>query len=154
MPEGPVLHRLAPQAAQTAAATARAPRRSAQRQRRSDNGSGQRGALELELSAEGFDAVGQTSEPGAACHVRTTAAVVTDLDDECPVCGCELDSHLRCVRVLGRVGEAFGDDEVDGRFDRFGEPLGRDPGELDVERARFASDCRAGSSPRSVRMAG
>ena len=45
-----------------------------------------------------------------------------------------LDSRLGCVGVLGRVGEALGDDVVDRRFDCFAETERRNTGDLDRER--------------------
>ena len=77
-------------------------------------------ALEPELSAEGLDPVDEAAEPGAAAQVRTAAPVVSDLDHDRLGRRREFDTPFGRSGVLRRVGEAFRNHVVEGRFGRFG----------------------------------
>ena len=72
--------------------------------------------------------------PEPPVDARAAAPVVADLDDDFSICRRDLDPRLGCVGVLRRVGEALGDDVVDGRFDRLVETVRRDADDLDRER--------------------
>jgi hypothetical protein len=74
----------------------------------------------LQLSGEGFDAVGESSNPRATGEVGAGSAAVADLHDDCLVCARQFDARFGGVGVLGGIGEAFGDDVVDGGFDCVG----------------------------------
>ena len=99
----------------------------------------------------------RAGEPGQAVagRIGAAAAVVHDLGDEhVPF---ERRPGSRCAprRVLDRVRERLGDDEVRGRLDGRRRPLAhvhRDS--VDRHRAAPASASIAASSPRSVRIGG
>src|SRR5205823_8034837 len=106
---------------------------SAKRKRCAYDGSGPGGTLEPELSAEGFDAVGESPDPRAAGEAGAASAVVADLYDDCLVRPRQLDARFGGIGVLRGIGEAFGDDVVDGGFDCFGKTVYRNASDRDRE---------------------
>src|SRR5206468_7942663 len=86
-------------------------RPSLERERDAEGGSVARRAVELERAAEGLDAVLQACEPGAVPEVGSADAVVADREQQAAVAQCGRDLDARCSRVLGGVGQGFGDDE-------------------------------------------
>ena len=81
-----------------------------------------RRALKAELSAEGFDAVDEPAEPGAARQVRATAPVVLDLDRYRFCCRRQVYASFGRSGMLRGVREAFRDDVIEGGFYRFRKP--------------------------------
>ena len=109
--------------------------------------SGARLALNPELSAERLDAVGEPAKSGAAGQVRAAASVVADLDHDRLGRRRQLDAPFGRAGVLRGVGEALRDDVVEGRFDRFGEPVRRNAGDLDRERRAIRERLQGGREP-------
>jgi hypothetical protein len=73
------------------------------------------------------DAVGEPDESGSS-RSGASDSVIAHLDVERAVSGPCRDLRVTCVRVLGDVCQRFGDDEVCGRLDGWGEPVDRDAG--------------------------
>src|SRR5436305_7717500 len=106
---------------------------SAEGEHRSHERSAPGRTLELEPATQGFDPVGESTESRAAGGARATASVVADSDDDLFVRIRNLDPRLGRVSVFGGVGQALGDEVVDGCFDAFAEAVRGDADDRDRE---------------------
>ena len=68
------------------------------------------------MTAERFDPVDEPVQPGAGAGIGCADAVVGDAERESVALESDHDGYPRRLRVLRGVGEAFGDDEIHGRF--------------------------------------
>ena len=121
--------------------------RSADRQLGADDRSVGGVALQLKLSSEGLDAVGEPSQAGAVAQVCAAASVVSDLDDDRVGRRRELHEGFRGAGVFRRVREAFGDDVVDGCLDRLGKAGRCSTGDLDRKRGAVRERLQCGDEP-------
>jgi hypothetical protein len=80
-------------------------------------------AAELSVAADGLDSVDEAAKARAASGVGAADSVVGDGHDQGAVRGPYIDGHGVGLRVLGDVGEGFGDEEVGGGLDRCVESL-------------------------------
>ena len=83
-------------------------------------------AVDLEPPVERRQAVGQPAQPRPGRRVGAADAVVAHLDQREAVLAADRDLRVRGLRVLRDVRQRLGDDEVGGRLDRVGQPVGRD----------------------------
>ena len=81
-----------------------------------------RRAVEREPPAEGLGPVDKADQSRAAGERRAAYAVVRVRGPDCRVVSLDGQRDLGGLGVLGRVGERFRDNVIDGDLDRLGEP--------------------------------
>ena len=82
------------------------------------------GLAMLDRAADGLDAVEQAGDPGPALRVGAADAVVANLQPERAAIDPAADRGAGGAGVLDDVRQRLGDDEVGGRLERRGQPLG------------------------------
>ena len=110
-------------------------------------------ALNVQLTPEGDDPIGQPTKPAS---VRTSApnSIVLHLQRQRAVHDLDTDLGALGAGMLGDVRQRFGDDEVGGGLDRCREPLTR---HIDVDwnpqsRREFRDACRQSASAEDARQ--
>src|SRR6266566_4618751 len=78
--------------------------------------------VEPERAAERLDSVVEADDPRAACCVNSADAVVANRQQQAALAPLERNVNARCLRMLSRVGESLGRNEVRRHLDRLREP--------------------------------